>query len=280
MSARSVSVSCVLAAALSGASLMGQNMGPQTNTRRPWGGGQYDASRRSPNAAMWSIVAPSSVTTPNAPGGVEGTVSLNALSHRVPGKAIKEWERAQKARQRGDEDQALVYLKKAIEIDPEFVPALNNIAAMLLGSMRASEAIEYLRKCTELDPHAYMPYANLAIAHLMENNFADAEAAARRAMEVDRTGNRSRVIFGLTVVLQDKFTDEALTAVTRAKSEFPQAGLVAARIYAARGMRDEALTEVNEYLASGDLAGADVAKQWRGILTVSEPSATARAVNR
>jgi len=55
-------------------------------------------------------------TTPIAPLG--GTISVERLAHVVPGKAVKEYDKAKKARQAGDVDRAIASLQKALEIDP------------------------------------------------------------------------------------------------------------------------------------------------------------------
>jgi tetratricopeptide (TPR) repeat protein len=54
-----------------------------------------------------------------------GVVTLHQLSHRVPGKALKEFESALKVQAKEEHENAVGHLKKAIEIDPEFCAARN-----------------------------------------------------------------------------------------------------------------------------------------------------------
>jgi tetratricopeptide (TPR) repeat protein len=225
--------------------------------------GPYDANRSTPGpAGIWNIVS----APPVESASDAGTVSVNELSHNIPGRALREWDRAQKARGRGQIPEAVAHLKKAVEIDPEFVAAHNNVAAILLFENRPADALEHLQTCTKLDPHNAMAVSNMAVAYMMQARFTDAEEAARRGLDLDRTGNRVRLIYGLSQLMQDKFTKDAMQALQRAKDEFPQARLLEARIYAAWGRRDEALEAINVYLRSGESTGAELAKQWKAIL--------------
>lgn len=256
MSVRSVCALSVFAAIISGATLSAQNT-PM------WGSGSYDASRRTPSGPTWNIVT----APPNGGGATDvGTVSINELAHKVPAKALKEWERAQKARDKGQTSEAVAHFEKATDIDPEFVAAHNNAGALLLLEGKSEPALKHLQACVKLDPHNAMPVSNMAVAYMMQQRFADAEEAARRGLDLDRTGNRVRLIYALSLVMQDKFTQDAMQALERAQDEYPQARLLSARIYAAWGKRDEALESVNIYLKSGEPTGVDLAKQWKEIL--------------
>lgn len=254
MSVRSVCALSVFAAMMSGATLLAQNT-PM------WGSGSYDASRRTPSGPAWNIV-----TAPPSGATDVGTVSINELAHKVPGKALKEWERAQKARDKGQVSEAVAHFEKATDIDPEFVAAHNNAGALLLLEGKPDDALRHLQACVKLDPHNAMPVSNMAVALMMQHRFPEAEEAARRGLDLDRTGNRVRLIYALSLVMQDKFTKEAMQALERAQDEYPQARLLSARIYAAWGKRDEALESVNVYLKSGEPTGVDLAKQWKEIL--------------
>src|SRR5438876_204051 len=47
-------------------------------------------------------------------GSVSPIVTLHELKHRVPGRAAKEYERALKARKKGENEKAIAYFEKAI----------------------------------------------------------------------------------------------------------------------------------------------------------------------
>ena len=114
-----------------------------------------------------------------APPSESAVVTLHQLAHEVPGKAMKEYQRALKAEDKGDRQGAIEHLQKAIQIDPEFCAARNDLGANYLFTNRVDLAIEQFNKTIAIDPHAAMPYSNLAVAFLMQNRLQDAERAAR-----------------------------------------------------------------------------------------------------
>src|SRR4051794_9441641 len=125
MSARGVSVriSCLLFAACLGVQAQLRpdvvtQISPQAIAVSP-----YDRARATLNANE----AAAFPTTPIAP--LRGTISVKRLAHVVPGKALKEYDRAKKARQTGDVDRVMASLQKALEIDPEFIEAVNDMGA-------------------------------------------------------------------------------------------------------------------------------------------------------
>lgn len=256
MAARSVFALGVFAALTIGGDVLAQ---PRTDVHRGYRTAPaYDASQRSPYQAA-PVLA---VTRPRPERPVSGTVSLTELKHEIPGKALKEWERAEKARMKGELDKAVTHLRKAIEIDPEFMAARNNLAAIFITTGASADAIPVLEESVKLDPHNATAAANLAIAYLTEGHLEDAERSARRAADLDRTSKRPLAILGITLVMANQLTDEALEALQRAQEEFPQAELLMARVYAARGEGEKAEAAILSYLESGDPAGVEMAEQW------------------
>lgn len=200
-------------------------------------------------------------TSPQAPR-TSGVVTLHELEHRVPGNAVREFERALKAQSKGEHENAVEHFKKAIEIDPEFCAARNDLGASYLRLRRVELAIDQFNKAIAVDPHLAMPYSNLAVAYFMQDKPADAERAARREVDLDRGGTRGRLMLGLSLVLQRKFTREAEQSLGKALHDFPQASLLLARVLAARGEIECARVELQRYLATGDRSAVEIANQW------------------
>ena len=203
-------------------------------------------------------------TTPIAPLG--GTISVERLAHVVPGKAVKEYDKAKKARQAGDVDRAIASLQKALEIDPEFIEAVNDMGACHTAKQNFAEAANYFNRAIHIDPHYGPAFYNLALLSLMQNRLEDAERAARTAADLDRVGSSSRLLLGTALVFQDKFTDEAVTSLEKARDQFPQAHLLLARALAARGKKAEARSELETFLADKPSFGSDLAQSWLKVL--------------
>ena len=189
-----------------------------------------------------------------------GIVTLQELSHQVPGKAAKEYERASNAVHKGDFETAIKHLKKATAIDPEFCAAINALGAAYLRADRIDPAIEQFNKAIAVDPHSARPYANLAIAHLRQDQYSDAERTARRALELDRAGSHGRLVLGVSLVLQKKFTAEAEQSLRTAASDFPHANVWLAMGLLQKGDIATAKNQLKMYLASGEKTGTDQVK--------------------
>jgi tetratricopeptide (TPR) repeat protein len=206
-------------------------------------------------------------------GTDSATVSLQELKHQVPGKAAKEYRNAHKSFLAGDLSQAIEHFKKAIAIDPEFMDAHNDLAAVYLRRVEPDLALGSLETAIKLDPQSHVVYSNVAIAYLMKSQLGDAEIAARRTVNLDRVGNRSRLILGLVLVMQDKFTDEAAHLLDQAQAEYPQAMLLLGRLIAARGDIDGAKAKLREYLAKRtDGPGRELATEWLNTLNKVQAS--------
>jgi Flp pilus assembly protein TadD len=150
-------------------------------------------------------------------------VTLHELSHRVPGRAAKEYELALKATKKGDNENTIAHLNKAIAVDPEFCAAMNNLGVAYLESDRLAMAVEQFTKAIGVDPHASRPHENLALAYLRQGLLKDAERTARRAADLDRVNPHPLLVLGVSLVLEGTFTTEADRSLRRAADEYPQA---------------------------------------------------------
>ena len=187
------------------------------------------------------------------------TVTLHELSHRVPGRAVKEYERALKANNEGEKENAIAYFHKAIAADPKFVAAINNLGVTYLEMNRVDVAIEQFTKAIAVDPHAARPHVNLAIAYLRQSLFADAEQAARRAVDLDRVGRYGRLVLGVSSIMKGNFTAEAERSLTQAAQEYTVAKVWLAIGLIARGDIANARDHLRTYVAETGNARSNVA---------------------
>jgi tetratricopeptide (TPR) repeat protein len=177
------------------------------------------------------------VRVPNAqpkskPG--TGVVSLERIKHKIVKAAQKEYETAEKRYRAGDIDGSLEHLKRATEIDPEYLEAWNNLGCRYMMKEQTSEAVSAFEKATAIDNQAPLIYTNLGLAHLRLGDIARAETAARQAVENDTTDLKARYILGLSLVLQRKFTDEAVALLRQVGNDFPNAQAALAEALARR----------------------------------------------
>jgi tetratricopeptide (TPR) repeat protein len=83
-----------------------------------------------------------------------GVVSLARLNHKVPKKARKEYDKAQKRVEEGDLDGSLEHLKRATEIDREYLEARNNPGCRYLQKGQPEDALVAFRRALEIDKYA------------------------------------------------------------------------------------------------------------------------------
>jgi tetratricopeptide (TPR) repeat protein len=197
---------------------------------------------------------------------VGGTISVAGLRHKIPSKARKEFSRGEDAFEKGDVQRSIEHLSKAIEIDPEYMEAHNNLGARYMQTEQYDKAIEQLRSACKLDPGAALAQENLGAALLLARKPGDAEMAARRAKDLDPRSMRARFIVAISLVEQKKGFDEALGLLRHVASDIPRAHLYAARLLAARGDIEQAREEASKYLAGKKVEDREKVETWMASL--------------
>ncbi len=75
--------------------------------------------------------------------------------------------------------------KNVLEIEPEHIEALNNIAVSYNNAYNYQKAIEHLNKCIELSPEYALPYANRANSYNLLNELDKAIVDVNKAIELN-----------------------------------------------------------------------------------------------
>jgi tetratricopeptide (TPR) repeat protein len=197
---------------------------------------------------------------PDQPSG--GTVSVGQLRHKVPGKARKAFAAAEKKYEKGDYKGSLQFLEQAVQIDPEYVEAHNNIGCRLLNLNRAEEALVAFQRALEIDPRLPFTHGNIAAAMLFLHRPAEAEAAARAAVELDGSSSKGRFLLGVSLVQQKKFTREAAQNLRKSEIDFPRARLAAAIVLEHLGEVNEAKQELQGYLSDSSSEKRTEVQAW------------------
>jgi len=146
-----------------------------------------------------------------------GKVTLAQLQHRVPARAARELAREGRAFAAGDVRGSIAHLRKALEIDPDYMEAHNNLGARYMTLDRFQDAAAEFRRAIELDPAADKAFANLAGALLLMGRDTEAEAAARRAVALDGAGFQAHYVLGRILAAEGRSGDEAAGEFERAE---------------------------------------------------------------
>jgi tetratricopeptide (TPR) repeat protein len=138
----------------------------------------------------------------------------------VPKAAKKEFDLATKAAADKRGDEAVIHLRKAIAIYPNFVMARNDLGAQLLAQGKLDEAVEELRQAILIDPKAFNPKLNLGIVFVQQHQFSEAADVLGRASALDAQSPAARLYYGLALMGSGNFTD----AETQLKAAYSLGG--------------------------------------------------------
>jgi len=179
------------------------------------------------------------------------TVSVAQLRHKVPKHARKEYDKAEQAMSKRDVEGSLEHLKRATEIDPEYLEAHNNLGARLLMLGKTQDALNVLHHAAQIDPSSAFVQTNIAVALMTLQQYPEAEQAARRAISLQSNDPKARYVLALTLYGQRKFTPETVSLLQRSQEQFPNARIAFATVQASQGRLTEARSALKSYLNSG-----------------------------
>jgi Flp pilus assembly protein TadD len=195
-----------------------------------------------------------------------GVVSVARLEHKVPKKAKKEYEKAHKRLEAGDVDGSLEHLKRATEIDPEYLEAWNNLGCRYLMKKDIGLAFAAFQRALAIDAQAALVQTNMGIVLVMLGRPAEAEQATRKAVAINPANGKARNVLGFSLYLQKKYTDETIKLLTAAAVSAPKARVALAHALAERGQQDAARTILAKHLNSGQPEARAEAQQLTGSL--------------
>ncbi len=197
-------------------------------------------------------------------------VSISELERNVPANARKEFERAAQAANVGKTDDAILHLRKAISLYPDYVMAYNDLGTCLLGQGKLDEAAIELRKAISLDGKAFNPALNLGMVLVYQKRLAQAADILNRAQALEPTSPSVHLYSGLAAAGLGRFEvadKELKTAYSLGDSKYAIALFHLGRLYMNRADRDQALKFFERYLAEvPDATNADEVRRMIAIL--------------
>lgn len=191
-----------------------------------------------------------------------GTISLARLRHKVPNKAVKEYRRAEKESKKGHIDKAILHLRKAVEIDPEYMEAYNTLGVRYTDKQDYESALNAFDQAAKLDSGSALAASNCAAALFALKRLPEAALAARRALGLDPTLTRAHYVLGLSLALTNGSPEETLHHLSAAADQFPNARLAQAEVLVRTGQTKRARQELENYLALGDQRQRTKVRSW------------------
>lgn len=197
------------------------------------------------------------------------TVSVVELTQRIPPKALKEYKKAREAR---NADAAILHLRKAIDIFPDYIRALSDLGSHLLVRGQFDEAAEHLQKAVSLDPRSFYPVLNLGIVFVRQQRFQEASELLRTAVSFQPSSPAAQFYLGLAFLgLEELDAAEAALKTSHALggSEYAIALFHLGELYMRRGDRESALKAFSDYLTAAP--DARNANQVRKLIEMMRP---------
>ncbi len=198
-----------------------------------------------PFAAIRSHVESSSAT-PAPPRPAANPVPVSQL--RIPSKALKEFERSQKAFHSGDVPTSVTHLQKALQIFPDFIQAHIALGLRFIQLGEYQKALTEHEAALSLDPRSAQTHQDLSLTLLLLDRYQEAEAEARQSLDIDSQAVAAHYVLGRALVGQDRVTPEAMEMLRSSENVFPNASLVLALIHFRAGQTDQTIAELRHYL--------------------------------
>ena len=203
----------------------------------------------------------------------EGSSPANALPHadaavpasqlHIPSKAMKEFERSEKAFRSGDVRTSAEHLENALQIYPHFIEAHNALGLRFIQLGEYQKALIEHQAALSLDPRNARTHQDISFVFLLLNRAKEAETEAREALNLDSRLAPSRYILGRALVAQGRVTSESMEMLRQSEAAFPDASLVLAQLHFSFHQTDQVIADLRHYLrAPSDQDNKQKAECW------------------
>jgi len=130
------------------------------------------------------------------------------------GSPVAHYNLGRSLEDRGQGDAAAAHYAQALAVDPAWLPARNNLAAILIERGAIAEARPHVERALRGE-RAPMTFLNLGMLLLAEGKPAEAAAAAREAIAIDAADAGAYFVYGRSLASQG-LTDQAIAAYAQA----------------------------------------------------------------
>src|ERR1700730_12582143 len=175
---------------------------------------------------------------------------ISASDLGVPGRARKEFERANQLIGKQDFAQAIQKLNNAVAIYPAYAVAYNNLGVIYSRLGEHVREREALQKAISLNAHFALAYVNLGRMNITAGDFPSAEAVLDKAATFDPADPMALILLSYAEFM-DRHFDEAIATTHKAHGlEKPHAFVhrVAARAFEQQRQLANAIVELEVFL--------------------------------
>jgi len=178
--------------------------------------------------------------------------AVSARQLGIPGKAVRDYEDAQKDLERRDTAAAIKHLEHAVELAPQFAAAWNNLGTIAYQTRKFQRAIECFRQSLGQDPTSFEPLVNLGGALVTLHQLDEALDYNVRAVLTRPNDALANSQLGMVYFELGQF-DQAVKYLERARhidpAHFSHPQLFLAEIHLRRGEKQEAAQAMEDFLS-------------------------------
>lgn len=178
-------------------------------------------------------------------------VSTAEAGQVIPGTAKKAFDFGSKLADKGDTDNAITELNKAIEIYPDYIDARNKLGVQYLKRKRLAEATEQFKTILEKSPKYYNARLNLGIVLVEQKRFSEAIEELTQAVAIDSSHPAAHLFWGVAALDIDDMViaeRELVKALLLGGEQYSNAHYYFAHVYLKTGRREEANRELTLFL--------------------------------
>lgn len=186
-----------------------------------------------------------------AAGPKPSVVSAAEVDEKVPEAARKEFEKGVELSEKGKFKDAAERFKKAIDLYPSYLTALNNLGAQYLKLGKWAEAEEQFQKAVDLDSKSFSPRLNLAIVLIEQKKYVPAIENLNHALSIDSSSPTVHLYAGIASIgieNIDQAERELKTAISIGGPQQSLAHFFLGLTYIKKGEREPAIAELKAYL--------------------------------
>jgi tetratricopeptide (TPR) repeat protein len=178
-------------------------------------------------------------------------VDISEFTDRYPKKAVSLFEKGKNALDSKKYEEAIKYLRQAVELAPTFYEAHNQLGIAYRDSGRKDDAEREFIAAHELNSNGVAPLLNLSNLYLDENQPDRAVKASEDAVKAN--SRSASAFFSLGVAAyKAAMLDKAEAALRRALELAPKTAnvrLMLANVYVKLHRYDSTLDQLNKYIA-------------------------------
>jgi Flp pilus assembly protein TadD len=187
-----------------------------------------------------------------APGLGRSPVVGTVFAQSVPPDAEKEYLSAINSISKGNKDEGINKLKKALEIFPTYFLALQRLGLTYVESEKDQQAIPVLIKAIQVNPKGAESHIGLGMAYVNIDRLKEAITELNLAIALDPRLFRAHLYLGMALISVGKL-DEAEKSLHEAysiggPSQASAAHLYLTSIYNSRKQYQKAINELEAYL--------------------------------